>query len=247
MVRLASPRAIAWLAVAAGLASSMNAEDPPIRPRVMKAGYVVLAADFHVHSFPGDGALPPWDLAVEARRRHLDAIALTNHNSTHSWRLSEWLFPGAGRAAGVLLLPGDELTSVGYHVAVVGVTAPIPWHQPAASAAAAIHAAGGVAIAAHPIADPVKDSWPFLDDAALAALDGVEVAHPMLFVTDKWRRQSAGLLRTRESGPSHDRGDRIDRLSPLRPAGPRPHLRLRPGGDAGGRARCDPRRADRRV
>jgi hypothetical protein len=185
MVRLVRPRAIAGLAVAAGLALSMSAEGPPVRPRVMKAGYVVIAADFHVHSFPGDGALPPWDLAVEARRRHLDAIALTNHNSTHSWRLAEWLFPGAGRAAGVLLLPGDELTSVGYHVAVIGVTEPTPWHQPAASAVAAIHASGGVAIVAHPI----KDSWPFLDEAALAVADGVEVAHPMLFVTDKWRRQ----------------------------------------------------------
>ena len=189
MVRLIRPRAIAWLAVAAGLASSMSAEGPAARPRVMKAGYVVIAADFHVHSFPGDGGLPPWELAVEARRRHLDAIALTNHNSTHSWRLSQWLFPGAGRAAGVLLLPGDELTGVGYHLAVIGVTAPIPWHQPAASAAAAVHAAGGVAIAAHPIADPVKETWPFLDDAALTALDGVEVAHPMIHAKDQWRRQ----------------------------------------------------------
>jgi hypothetical protein len=185
MAALVRPRAIAWVVVLAGLASSMNAEAPPTRPRVMKAGYVVLAVDFHVHSFPGDGALPPWDLAVEARRRHLDAIALTNHNSTHSWRLGEWLFPGAARAAGVLLLPGDELTSVGYHVAAIGVTDPIPWHQTAASAVAAIHASGGVAIAAHPI----KDSWPFLDEAALVALDGVEVAHPMIFAWDKWRRE----------------------------------------------------------
>jgi hypothetical protein len=185
MVRLANPRVIAWLAVAGGLFLSTNAEAPPVRPRVMKAGYVVIAADFHVHSFPGDGALAPWDLAVEARRRHLDAIALTNHNSTHSWRLSEWLFPGAGRAAGVLLLPGDELTSVGYHAAVIGVTAPVPWRQPAASAAAAVHAGGGVAVAAHPI----EDSWPFLDDAALVALDGVEVAHPMIYVKDKYRLQ----------------------------------------------------------
>ena len=185
MGALARPRAIAWLVVLAGLALSMNADAPPARPRVMKAGYVVLAADFHVHSFPGDGALPPWELAVEARRRHLDAIALTNHNSTHSWRLSEWLFPGAGPAAGVLLLPGAELTGVGFHLALVGLTAPISWRQTAAAAAVATHAAGGVAIGAHPI----KESWPFLDDAALVALDGVEVAHPMIHVTDKWRRQ----------------------------------------------------------
>ena len=62
-------RAIAWLAVLAGLAISGNPDPIPARPRVMKAGYVVLAADLHVHSFPGDGTLPPWDLEVEAPDR----------------------------------------------------------------------------------------------------------------------------------------------------------------------------------
>jgi hypothetical protein len=176
-------RAIAGLAVLAGLALGMNPDPMPERPRVMKAGYVVLAADLHVHSFPGDGTLPPWEIAVEARRRHLDAIALTNHNSNHSWRMAEWLSPGFGRSGGLLVLPGVELTSVGYHLAVVGVTSPIPWRLPAAGVAAAVHAAGGVAIAAH----PSKRTWPFLDDAALKVLDGVEVAHPMLEVKDSWR------------------------------------------------------------
>lgn len=176
-------RAIGWLVVLAGLALSVNADPIPARPRVMKAGYVVLAADLHVHSFPGDGALPPWDLAIEARRRHLDAIAVTNHNSTHAWRLAEWLSPGVSRGGGLLMLPGEELTSVGYHLAVVGVTSPIPWRQSAAAAVAAVQAAGGVAIAAH----PSKRTWPFLDDAALRVLDGVEVAHPMLDIKDTWR------------------------------------------------------------
>lgn len=177
------PRAIAWLAVLAGLALNMNPDPIPARPRVIKAGYVVLSVDLHVHSFPGDGTLPPWELATEARRRHLDAFALTNHNSTHSWRLAEWLSPGVNRPGGVMMLPGQELTGVGFHLAVVGVTSPIPWRQSAASAAAAAHAAGAVAIAAH----PSKRTWPFLDDAALKVLDGVEVAHPMLDINDTWR------------------------------------------------------------
>ncbi len=82
VVRLsAGPRAVAALLVLAGLVLTMNAAAPAVRAREPKAGYQVLAADFHVHSFPGDGVLPPWDLAVEARRRGLDAIALTNHNA----------------------------------------------------------------------------------------------------------------------------------------------------------------------
>lgn len=195
MVRLAvEPRLLAALLVLVGLMLSMNADTPPVRPPVVKAGYLVLAADFHVHSFPGDGALPPWDLALEARRRHLDAVALTNHNSTHSWRLAQWLSPVTRRAGGAMLIPGEELTAVGYHFAVVGVTAPVDWRQPAASAAAAIHATGGVAIAAH----PGKRTWRLLDDAALAALDGVEVVHPMMHVWEESRRDLAAFYERAE-------------------------------------------------
>jgi predicted metal-dependent phosphoesterase TrpH len=185
MVRLGAPRVTAALLVIAGLALAMNGGPPAARARAMKAGYQVLAADFHVHSFPGDGVLPPWDAAVEARRRHLDAIALTNHNAMYSWRLAEWLSPLVRPAGGALVIPGEELTSIGFHLAVVGITSPVPWRQTAASAAAAVHAQGGVAIAAH----PGKESWPFLSDADLAALDGVEVAHPMIHLGPDQRRE----------------------------------------------------------
>jgi hypothetical protein len=184
MVRLMSvPRLIAILAVLGGLTLSGTGDPLSSRPRVMKAGYLVLAADFHVHSFPGDGFLPPWDIAIEARRRRLDAVALTNHNSMHSWRLARWLSL-TDRAGGAMLIPGEELTAVGFHLALVGITQPAGWRQTAASAAATVHAMGGVAIAAH----PHKQSWPSLDDAALAVLDGVEVAHPSIHVWEDARR-----------------------------------------------------------
>jgi hypothetical protein len=188
MVRLGlGPRLIAALVIVAGLILAQTTEPPPARPRMEKAGYRVVAADFHVHSFPGDGLLPPWEIANEARRRRLDAVALTNHNSTHSWRLAQWL--SVAQPDGILLIPGQELTSVGYHLAVVGVTAPSPGRHPAAAAAAAVHAAGGVAIAAH----PGRQSWRFFDDAALAALDGIEVAHPMMHVSEEWHRDLAAF------------------------------------------------------
>jgi hypothetical protein len=200
MVRVAAAsRLIAALLVVAGLILSANATSLPARAPEMKGGYRILAADFHVHSFPGDGVLPPWDLAVEARRRHLDAIALTNHNSTHSWRLAQWLSPITTHDDGAMLIPGEELTSIGYHLAVVGVTSPAEWRQSAASAAVAIHAMGGVAILAH----PDKRSWRFLDDAAIVAVDGVEVAHPMIHVWEESRRNLAAFYdRTKRIHPS---------------------------------------------
>ena len=199
MARLMSgPRLIAILAVLGGLTLAGTADPLPSRPRVMKAGYVVLTADFHVHSFPGDGSLPPWDIAVEARRRRLDAVALTNHNSMHSWRLARWLSL-TDRAGGAMLIPGEELTAVGFHLALVGITQPVGWRQTAASAAATVHAMRGVAIAAH----PHKKSWPSLDDAALAALDGVEVAHPSIHVWEDSRRDLMAFYdRARRVHPS---------------------------------------------
>jgi hypothetical protein len=46
-----------------------------------------------------------------------------------------------------------------------------------------------VASAAH----PNKWTWPFLDDAALVALDGVEVAHPMILVWEDSHRELAAF------------------------------------------------------
>jgi hypothetical protein len=177
----------AWLLVAAGIVGGAAGDREVARTPRTRGGYTVLAGDFHVHSFPGDGALPPWAIAHEARRRRLDVVALTNHNAMLSWRLARALraFRWASWTDGVLMLPGDEVTGVGHHVAAVGLAAPVPWRGSAADAAAAIHAQGGVAIAAH----PPSDNRPAFDEAALRALDGIEAAHPAKHVTAKAHRE----------------------------------------------------------
>ena len=171
-------RAAAWVFFAAGLALGAAGDRVAARTPPMRAGYVVLAGDFHVHSFPGDGALPPWDIAHEAQRRRLDVIGLTNHNAMYSWRLARTL-GWMSDATGVLELPGDEVTGVGFHVAAIGLDRPVPWRGSIADVAAAIHAQGGVAIGAHPV------EWyrQAFDATAYRALDGIEAAHPAMFDT----------------------------------------------------------------
>jgi hypothetical protein len=144
-------------------------------------GFRVLSADLHVHGFPGDGALPPWALASEARRRRLDAIALTNHNQMLSWTLVQAF---GVRSPDVLLLPGEEVTTPEFHVAAVGVTRVVEWNRSASAVAAAVHAAGGVAIAAHP-----DDRAAEAIDDAFRTLDGVETAHPVRHFSDKANRE----------------------------------------------------------
>lgn len=162
-------RAAAWLVLLGCIAMGAAPVPDAGRQAIAAGGYTVLTADLHVHSFPGDGGLLPWDIAGEARRRGLDVIALTNHNSMWSWRLMQRVAPDA---TGVIVLPGMELTSAGYHMTAVGLHTPVSWRQLPAAAAAAIHAQGGVAIAAHPL-EPRPSRW---EDAAIDALDGFEAA-----------------------------------------------------------------------
>jgi hypothetical protein len=167
--------ALALLVVGVAL-DVITGETVPARPSAppRRGGYFVMAVDFHVHSFLGDGALFPWLLVCEARRRGLDAIALTNHNRTWPARLARWLSRGA---AGPLILVGEEVTARGFHIAAVGVERPVDWTHSAADAIAAIHAQGGIAIAAH----PARKFWPAFDPATLRQLDGAEVAHPDIY------------------------------------------------------------------
>ena len=150
-------------------------------------GFDVLSADLHVHSFPGDGALPPWALASEARRRGLDAIALTNHNHMLSWKLAQWL---ALPSQDVLLLPGEEVTTPDFHMAAVGVERVVEWDRSASVVADAVHAAGGVAIAAHP-----DDRAARAIAGAFAEIDGVETAHPVRHLSDKANRELGAAVK----------------------------------------------------
>jgi hypothetical protein len=141
---------------------------------VLPEGGYVLAADLHVHAFFGDGGLPPWEIAAEARRRGLDVIALTNHNQILAARIGAW----AGRASAPLMLVGEEITASTYHLVAVGISRAIGWRQSAAEAIAAVHAQGGVAIAAH----PVRRAWDAFDERAMTELDGIETAQPVIYL-----------------------------------------------------------------
>src|SRR5687768_8730838 len=82
MAVMSGARWIGAALVAAGVAAGSMLDTKPASAPVTAGGYHVVAADLHVHAFPGDGALPPWELAREAARRGLHAIVVSNHNQT---------------------------------------------------------------------------------------------------------------------------------------------------------------------
>jgi hypothetical protein len=153
----------------AGLLVGSASDAIPQRQPGRVDGYWLLAADFHVHAFPGDGALAPWELRDEAARSGLDAIAVTDHNQVLAGRLASWVARWPG---GPMLIPGEEVTTPTYHLIAIGVDELIDPHQPSRSAIAAVHSQGGVAIAAHPAGRYVG-----YDSVAMATVDGTEAAH----------------------------------------------------------------------
>jgi len=174
----ASPRALAATILAAGIIIATLADRSPRRSPLRAGEYFVLAGDFHVHAFPGDGALAPWTLREEAARAGLDVFAVTNHNRTFTARLARWL---AGFSDGPIVIAGQEITNPRYHLIAVGIERTVNADQPAAGAIADVHAQGGVAIAAH----PTPRFTGYDDDATVAQLDGTEAAHPADPVTEQ--------------------------------------------------------------
>jgi len=185
-------RACGAVLLAAGIMAGFAIPAASSKPAMQRGGFVVLAADFHVHSFPGDGSLAPWDISREAARRGLDVVALTNHNSTLPSRLAGYF----AAPTGALLIPSEEVTAVGFHLAAIGVNGTVDWRGTVAQAAAAIHAKGGLAIAAHPAGRQLRS----FDAEGVAALDGVEAAHPIIHRDESAKQDLATLYQraTRE-------------------------------------------------
>lgn len=144
-------------------------------------GYHVLAADFHVHSFPfSSSTLTPWDTVIDAQRHGLDVIAMTPHNHIWVGKAGRWF---SREFNGPMVLAGEEIHTGPYHLLAIGIEQTIGSNMPAAKAIDEVHRQGGVAIAAH----PTKSFWPAYDAEAIRKLDATEVAHPIA-----WQRDDLG-------------------------------------------------------
>lgn len=107
--------------------------------------------DLHTHSFfSKDACNSPEELVAAARRRGLDGLAITDHDSceAHGY-MNRREIP-----AGFLLVPGVEVSTAEGHLLCIGATLPRMKGRPAAEVVQAIKDAGGVAIPSHPF-----DKW----------------------------------------------------------------------------------------
>ena len=130
-------RVVGVVLVVGGVIAGTALDTIPVRTPARAGDQFVLAADFHVHPFVGDGGVPPWEIAREASRRKLDVVVLSNHNQLLAARLGQFgsrIYPPEQRA---LIIPGQELTTPRFHMIAAGITQTIDWRLTAGQAVAA--------------------------------------------------------------------------------------------------------------
>jgi len=172
------PRYIVLGLLAVALLTGTVSDRSQRRAPLYLGGYRVLAADFHVHpGFFAAGMVAPWDIGFLAERQGLDALAVTPHNEIFTAKLARWASRVTG---GPRILVGEEVRTVVYHLIAVGIHRRVAWNSwddPVAHVIDDVHSQGGVAIAAHPLAE----FWPAFDEQAMIRLDGSEVRHPAVY------------------------------------------------------------------
>jgi hypothetical protein len=119
--------------------------------------------DLHLHTVHSDGQRDPAELAAAAHASGLDFIASTDHNTNSANRA--W---PACRTGGLLVIPGEEVTTRHGHWLAVGLSphAWVDWRygprdEVFARFAAEVREAGGLVVAAHPSVPLPGSAWEF--------------------------------------------------------------------------------------
>ena len=167
-----------WFALSAlffgvGVIAGTALDERTVRAPARRGEYLVLEADFHVHTRFSDGFLSPYEVLVHAERKGLHALAVTEHNLVFPSEMARWF---ARRRGGPVVITGEEITSNRYHVHGLGLRDRVLPYRRVERVIDAVHAQGGLVIAAH----PVRHFWDTLVPVR-DRLDGTEVMHPIVY------------------------------------------------------------------
>lgn len=132
--------------------------------------------ELHTHSWYSKGdvlgeesAYSPVELVKEARRKGLDGIAITDHDSFKSWESLKNL-----KLDNFIIIPGEEVSTAQGHLIALGINEEIKPRQNILETIDKIHQQGGIAIAPHPF-DVAKEGIRNFSKFA----DAIEVVNSM--------------------------------------------------------------------
>lgn len=126
---------------------------PPRRVLPASPGRTWLAGDLHAHTVHSDGKMTVSELARFAAGRGLEFLAVTDHNTvSHHPELA-----ATGAEHGIVLLPGQEVTTETGHANAFGDIGWVDFREPADSWLDTCERTGGLLSINHPIGGHV--SW----------------------------------------------------------------------------------------
>jgi hypothetical protein len=160
-----SPWGMAWdVRVTLERGETVAACEPvvaPLSPSISGARW--FRGDLHLHTVHSDGERDPDELAAAARASGLDFIVSTEHNTNAANRV--W---PACRTGGLLVVPGEEVTTRHGHWLAVGLSprAWVDWRYGPSDGvfprfAAQVRDDGGLVVAAHPSVPLPGSAWEF--------------------------------------------------------------------------------------
>jgi len=146
--------------------------------------------DIHVHTNHSDcGFSTVREVISTAKKRGLDGIAITDHNTMSAIKEAKKL----ADKEGLLLIPGEEISSTHGHIIALNIKKTIKKGLSPEETIKRIHRQGGLAIAAHPYAfifhhQSLRDKIKDLD------LDAIEVFNSANLIENKKAIQVASEL-----------------------------------------------------
>ena len=102
--------------------------------------------DLHVHTTNSDGFGSVKEVILEAKRKKLDGIAITDHNTMSGIKEAKKL----AKKLNFIIIPGEEVSTKEGHVLALGIKKAIRKGLSAEKTIEKIHKQNGIAIAAHP-------------------------------------------------------------------------------------------------
>lgn len=124
-------------------------------------------ADLHIHSIYSDGTASIREILAHVANSDLRVIAITDHDTIQGGREAQQL----ARDFGVQVIVGEEVSTAEGHLLALFIEDELPPGRTAAETIAAVHAQGGLCVAAH----PYDRSVPSLGLKGLAGPQGGEL------------------------------------------------------------------------